>query len=1000
MTNRFLEKAGRGCIALCLFAACGVFTACTDDYDLDDEGNYPSWLGNSIYEAMKHPEALTAGTGNVLQGTFTNYLRLIDDLGYAETLGKTGSKTVFPANDEAFDRFYKNNQWGVRRYEDLTDAMKRQLLYGSMLDNALLVEMLANISDGSTAVRQGQAMKHTTGADVIDTITFLPNQAAMPVNNSYWEKYYDNGIYMVMDATRPMMVHFTEEQMTTNSITTKGENSDFEVITGSPYDEEEHSAYIFRNKIITPDVTCKNGYIHQMQDVLVPPGNMAEVIRTSGESDLFSRMLDRFSAPYEDASTTKRYNDWYEEQEKAGIDVSGIPHPEKIYQKRYMSQHSEGVNTNQKMMDPNGNEPDQILIFDPGWNNYSTGNPGEDPLKDIAAMFVPTDKALQHYFLPGGEGTYLIDAFGKKPNTLENLAENIDSIPLLNVQQIINNLMKSSFASSVPSKFGRVMDEANDPMGLSLESLNKTEDGTYDVKIANNGVVYMLNKVFAPPSLINVSAPVTLNNNMRIMNVAVNDGKNGKKPLALSQNYYAYLLAMSSNFAFFIPTDDAFANYYVDPAYLKSAQPCAVKFYYQNKSPYVHCSKWKYDPITRTIGTDPSDSLGTVSPADFRQIFIDILNYHTIVLNEGETLGTNKYYKTKHGGAIMFDGGHVYSGSQIEGVRPVSNITHTYNQANGKAYAIDHIIEPPHTSVLNVLQDSTRFREFYNLCTDDEMDDLMEFANSKFIQINETTKKKVSLSYHPFASKKGLTENVNYFNSYNYTVYAPDDAAMNIAYQRGLPTWDDIKVLYEKWDAIYQEKYLENKERIDGSPGESAWDKMSASGVLSNEEAKEFEEDRNKALAMVEAINSFVRYHFQDNSIYADNVVEAGEYPTACADTLGIRQKLIISGGNGRILVTDDGGQTITVDANNTSVLSNQMARDYVFNTDPTKVQRNQKCTLSTSSFAVVHQISTPLCPNAGTQRYDGAWTGENAAARLKAYRQLFEERLYKRYTN
>ena len=242
MTNRFLEKAGRGGIALCLFAACGVFTACTDDYDLDDAGNYPSWLGNSIYEAMKHPEALTAGTGNVLQGTFTNYLRLIDDLGYAETLGKTGSKTVFPANDEAFDRFYKNNQWGVRRYEDLTDAMKRQLLYGSMLDNALLVEMLANISDGSTAVRQGQALKHTTGADVIDTITFLPNQAAMPVNNSYWEKYYDSGLYMVMDATKPMMVHFTEEEMTNNNITTNGENSDFEVITGTPYDEEEHSA--------------------------------------------------------------------------------------------------------------------------------------------------------------------------------------------------------------------------------------------------------------------------------------------------------------------------------------------------------------------------------------------------------------------------------------------------------------------------------------------------------------------------------------------------------------------------------------------------------------------------------------------------------------------------------------------------------------------------------------------------------------------------------------
>ena len=259
MINRFLEKAGRASIAVCLSVVCGVFTACTDDYDLDDPGNYPSWLGNSIYEAMKHPEALTAGTGNVLQGTFSNYLRLIDDLGYAETLAKTGSKTVFPANDEAFSRFYQSNTWGVRRYEDLTDAMKRQLLYGSMLDNAMLVEMLSNISDGSTAVRQGQALKHTTGADVIDTITFLPNKAAMPANNSYWEKYYDTGLYMVMDATKPMMVHFTEEEMTNNNITTKGENSDFEVITGTAYDEQEHSAYIFRNKIIIPDVTCKNG---------------------------------------------------------------------------------------------------------------------------------------------------------------------------------------------------------------------------------------------------------------------------------------------------------------------------------------------------------------------------------------------------------------------------------------------------------------------------------------------------------------------------------------------------------------------------------------------------------------------------------------------------------------------------------------------------------------------------------------------------------------------
>ena len=255
-------------------------------------------------------------------------------MGYAETLARTGSKTVFPANDEAFDRFYASNPWGVKRYEDLSTAMKKQLLYASMLDNALLVEMLSNISDGATDVMQGQAMKHTTGANVIDTITYLRSKADMPVNNPYWERYYDHGIHVVMDATRPMMVHFTEEQMTSNNITTRGTNSDFEVVTGTPYNMDEKSAYIFRNKIIHPDVTCKNGYIHQMEDVLVPPGNLAEVIRNNGESSLFSRMLDRFCAPYYDATTTKNYNDYAE--------VNGLQKIDSIFQLRFMSSHTQG----------------------------------------------------------------------------------------------------------------------------------------------------------------------------------------------------------------------------------------------------------------------------------------------------------------------------------------------------------------------------------------------------------------------------------------------------------------------------------------------------------------------------------------------------------------------------------------------------------------------------------------------------------------------------------
>lgn len=125
------------------------------------------WLNGSIYEELKNP----GGSG--LVGTFNNYLRLVDDLGYAETLSRTGSKTVFPANDEAFDRFYSSNEWGVTNYEQLSQAQKKLLLYSSMIDNALLVGMLSNNSNGLNDVAKGEVLKHETALSVIDTIQHI-----------------------------------------------------------------------------------------------------------------------------------------------------------------------------------------------------------------------------------------------------------------------------------------------------------------------------------------------------------------------------------------------------------------------------------------------------------------------------------------------------------------------------------------------------------------------------------------------------------------------------------------------------------------------------------------------------------------------------------------------------------------------------------------------------------------------------------------------------------
>ena len=169
-------------LLLTLFFGSFLLYSCDDTYgdiygDVDEDSK-PSWLGGSIYSELKD--------GGQLTGTFTTYLRLIDDLGYAETLNRTGSKTIFPANDEAFQRFFKSNEWGASSYDDLTYAQKKLLLYSSMLDNALLTNMLANVEStaSTTGMSEGMALKHPSNISVIDTITkIMPSE--MPKNNAY-----------------------------------------------------------------------------------------------------------------------------------------------------------------------------------------------------------------------------------------------------------------------------------------------------------------------------------------------------------------------------------------------------------------------------------------------------------------------------------------------------------------------------------------------------------------------------------------------------------------------------------------------------------------------------------------------------------------------------------------------------------------------------------------------------------------------------------------------
>lgn len=928
MSNRLIYQSRFAILGMCAALAATGFNACTDSYDLDEKGNNPEWLGKSIYEELQNP------SGTSLQGTFSTYLKLIDDLGYKDVMLKTGSKTVFVANDSAFNKFFESNSWGVHSYAELTPAMKKQLFYASVLDNAIQTEMLSNVESTGGTLSRGIALKHQTSANAIDTVYHYYMRATLPQNNSYWDQYTD-GIDVVMDNTRPMMVHFTQEQMLNNAITA----NDFSIITGRAYDG---GTFIFKNKVIAQDITCMNGYLNQTDGVIVPPGNLAQVLRADNDTRWFSRMLDRFCAPYYDAQTTLNYND--------NAQLNGTALKDSIFQWRYFSERSQGAQ--QLNRDPKGValSTDQLLVFDPGWNQYYSSY--GTMLADMGAMFVPNDKAIKDYFTNPSNGGYnIMKLYAKQPidNNDDHFAANLDSIPSNIIRSFVNNLMTPSFVQSVPSKFGTIMDEASDPIGITTSDISKTTDGSYDVRIANNGAIYMLDRVVPPISYNIVSTPALLRKerDLGVINWAIQDKS------VLNVNFYAYLRASTANYALFLPSNKAFDLYYVDPVSLGANYkngPRVLHFFYKNasKDKNISVSAFNYNPDNGEVSQDSTTfSIGEVSDR-----LIDILNYHTVSLAQGEHFGSNRFYKTKHGGEIEISGAKVgatvKSGAQINGkiganyIMPASEIQEaTTDYSNGCSFVIDHVIQAPQTSVYGCLRNHSQFSKFMELCLPSELSNLLGR-----IGLNDTEKKQFTVFSNQFdknatinARYDCLDQNVAFFNTYNYTVYAPDNAAMEKAFAQGLPTWEEVEATL-----------------ADGS-----------------------EDSKAKAKAMAEAIRNFIRYHFQDYSLYADRTIDFGDapvigdnrqYPTSCVNN-NVYERLKVKGGSEKLEVTDNAGNTIIINANDNSKLVNYMARDYTF----------YQGQINTSSFAAIHEIATPLCINK-SNRYDDAFKSNSEAAR------------------
>jgi hypothetical protein len=308
-------------------------------------------------------------------------------------------------------------------------------------------------------------------------------------------------------------------------------------------------------------------------------------------------------------------------------------------------------------------------------------------------------------------------------------------------------------------------------------------------------------------------------------------------------------------------------------------------------------------------------------------------------------------------GSISPDNGNVYT--EVKGLQE-NKVVEEQNMANGTTYILDSPLIPSARSVYNILTDNNQFDSpyygrFYEL-TEVNEDAVKACGLVDEQKLTKTQVQNELKKYRIFVDENGPDYNVQFFNNYNYTAFIPTNEAVEDAISKGLPTWDEITADLETMQVTMHEL-------------DSLRDAQAAADYIHKDE----DDARIAALlpvaqadsAMMKAkityLINFVRYHFIDNSVFADqSAFPSTDYVTASYDNKkGLFCKVNIRRpGGGQLEVQDartDASGNFTSPWLPVQGEINVMARDISCNKRPSNTMNGVR--IEGSSFIVIHQI-------------------------------------------
>lgn len=839
----------------------------------------PEWLGNSIYERLQ--EGIVTNDGQ--RRTFNTTLNLIKDLGYEEILGRTGSKTLFVTPDDVYEKWFAEK--GLS-YETLSVTEKRQLFHNSMINNAYLINLMSNVSGNPP--EEGDCMRRETANTIYDSIATISVED-MPVNpmgdpaKDAWAEFREKGktLYVCKDATSAPMIHFLPDFMEKNNITAE----DLFRISNKESNSTT-DAWISGKKVISSEQTCKNGYIYVIDGVIDGVVNMAQAIHNEPNTKMWAQAIERYSCLEEIKGTAlNNFQNTYNTQEP-------------LYQLRYFTGYDKaGVRSPFLKGASFENDLNALgtLRFDPGWNQYQVPTSTQTMAHDAGVMIVPTDSAINAWFENGG-GKDLKERYG----TWENIDYEV-------LAKLINVNMLESFVSSVPSKFSSVLDYTSQrELGIKEEDIQKCI-------MCCNGVIYIVNQVYSPDSYSTVIYPAELQTNGTYS--VINHALTGYySTYSSAYDFSPYLSSMESRFSLIIPYNTTVSQIPIvqnKSKVFRIIDPCSyglptqriIEFYY---------AEGKVQGISYEVssGVQTPTSYTLLSEDVVQNRLYDLIDNNIII---GDIVDGQEYYKTKTGGVLRAykkDGKqYIDGGYQIEmGESLVFPDSCIVRKDNGVTYGASSA-EAMEGKLVAVPMSTTK--SVYQLLKEDTTDTLFYYL----LSASDLLATKVG-SYEPAGSDN---KNIKIFDSYNYTVYVPQDSKIKELIDKGyLPTW---------------------KEYDDLAEAEESGD----------------EDAKKKREAIKTRINNFLRYHIQDNSVLINSEHVSQSYETGKLNLNNNRFYTLDVTANATDLTVKGnvGDECHVVKSGN---FYNKLVREYWI-----KKRGTATAELTSSSHAVVHKIDGVL---------------------------------------